>query len=80
MTRTTIGLDDELLARLKEMAAREGRTMQAVVNDLLRQGLKGVEASRQGEYRLDLEGWDATMRPGVDLLDRDVLFDLMDRE
>ena len=29
------------------------------------------------DYRLKLEGWDATELPGVDLLDRDKLLDIL---
>lgn len=77
MPRTTLALAAVLLRRLKEKAAREGRTLQAVANDLLRQGLARPEHG--GDYRLEVEGWEAEQQPGVDLLDRDKLFDLMAR-
>ncbi len=76
MTRTTLALDDDLLKRLKETAARERRTVGEVVNDLLRQAL-APQRKRRG-FKLILEGWEAQPRPGVDILDRDKLFDLMD--
>ncbi len=76
MTRTTIALDEALLKRLKEAAVREGRTLGEVVNDLLRQAL-APQRKRQG-FKLKLEGWNAQPQPGVDILDRDKLFDLMD--
>jgi plasmid stability protein len=66
----------ELLKRLKERAAREGRSMQELANDLLRDGLARLEEPEP--YRFRLEGWEADTQPGVDLLDRDKLFDLMD--
>lgn len=48
--------------------------MQEVANQLLRRGL----ASRDREpYSLALTGWEASEQPGVDLLDRDKLFELM---
>lgn len=75
MKRTTIALEDDLQRRLKEKAAREGRTFQEVANELLKQGLARREPP--SGYRLALEGWKAEQRPGVDLLDRDKLFDLM---
>ena len=34
--RTTVNLDDELLRRAKERAARQGRTLSEVVSDALR--------------------------------------------
>lgn len=78
MARTTLHLDDRVLAELKARAAQEGRSMQSLANDLLKAGLAPSPAER--DFRLELRGWEAEPRPGVDLLDRDVLFDLMDRE
>jgi plasmid stability protein len=75
MKRTTLVFDEDLLARLKALAAREGTTLQALVNALLRRAL--AEPSQEQPYRLALEGWDAEVQSGVDLLDRDKLFDLM---
>ncbi len=76
MKRTTLSLDETLLRQLKEIAARKGRTLQSVANDLLRQGL--ARSHRATSFRLRLRGWRAEERPGVDILDRDKLFDLMD--
>ena len=73
MKRTTLALDDDILEELKVRAAREGRAVQQVANDLLRQGLRSKTAS----YRLKLKGWKAREQPGVDIFDRDKLFDLM---
>jgi len=75
MARTTLTIDDQLLRELKRRAAEEGRTLQAVTNDLLRASLRSVP---QEPYQLQLRGWKAAEMPGVDLLDRDALFDLMD--
>lgn len=75
MPRTTLKLDDDLLRRLKERAAREGRTLQALANDLLRQGLS---PRRDVDYRLEISTWEGTLQPGVDLFDRDTLFDRME--
>ncbi len=74
--RTTLTIDDDLLKQLKERAARQKRTLGVLVNDLLRQSLAGQE--RRRPYKLELQGWEAEPHPGVDLLDRDKLFDLMD--
>lgn len=75
MARTTLRIDDQLLRELKRRAAEEGRTLQAVTNDLLRSSLRAVPLE---PYQLRLRGWKAAEMPGVDLLDRDALFDLMD--
>ena len=74
-------LDDGLLRELKKRelkkrAAAEGRSVQAVANDLLRQALGGRGKARQ-QFVLKLQGWQAAEQPGVDILDRDKLFDLM---
>lgn len=76
MARTTLVLDDHLLRQIKKKAAEEGRTFQAVANDLLRRAL--AQSGRQ-PYRLKLQGWKAELQPGVNIMDRDSLFDLMDR-
>jgi Arc/MetJ family transcription regulator len=73
--RTTLALDDDLLATLKRRAAEQRTTLQAVVNDVLRHA---VTAKRSGRFVLRLRGWKAAEQPGVDITDRDKLFDLMD--
>ena len=55
MPRTTIAIEPVLLRELKRRAAREGTTLQALVNSLLRRGMR----SAHGKYRLQIEGWDA---------------------
>jgi hypothetical protein len=40
--RTTLDIDDDLLAAAKEIARREGRTAGEVVSRLLRQSLSGA--------------------------------------
>lgn len=75
MARTTLDIDDRLLRELKKRAAAEGRTLQAVVNEYL----KRAAATPTGpSYHLRLTGWHAEPRAGVDVCDRNQLFDLMD--
>jgi plasmid stability protein len=76
VTRTTLAIDDDVLRQIKERAAREGRTFQDVANELFRQAL--ARRPPRPRTQLKLQGWQAAERPGVDLLDRDKLFDLMD--
>jgi SAM-dependent methyltransferase len=73
--RTTLDIDDGLLRELKKKAAAEGRTLQAVVNEYLK---RAAAAPSGPKFRLELTGWRADLRPGVDLFDRDKLLDLMD--
>lgn len=76
MGRTTLRIDDALLRRLRQRAAREGRTLQDVTNEALRRGLEPDESA--SDYRLELQGWDGRLRPGVDPSDRDSMLDAMD--
>jgi hypothetical protein len=75
MRRTTLTLDDDLFVKLKKLAASQGKSMGSLVNDLLRQSIS-IQDQRE-PFRLELEGWNAELLPGVDILDRDKLFDLM---
>ena len=74
MARTTLMIEESLFRRIKKKAAEDGRTLQATVDDLLRRALA---VSPRPRYRLDLKGWEAAEQPGVDILDGDKLFDLM---
>jgi len=68
-------IEDGVFRQLKKKAAEEGKSLQAVANELLRRALT---LQVRGGFRLRLQGWKATEQPGVDILDRDKLFDLMD--
>jgi hypothetical protein len=79
--RTTIRLDDSLLAEAKYHAARTGRTLTAVIEDALRASL-AVQAQAPGT-----EGWTKLptvdgqgLRPGVDLDSTSDLIDIMERD
>jgi plasmid stability protein len=77
MARTTLVLDDHLLRQMKKKAADEGRSLQAVANELIRRGLT---TPPRRSYRLRLQGWKAELQPGIDILDRNSLFEAMDGE
>ena len=68
-------IEDSILREIKKRALAEGRSVQAVANDLLRQALGGRGKARE-RFTLKLHGWQAAEQPGVDILDRDKLFDL----
>ena len=63
--RTTVRLDDELLAEAKRYAARTGRTLTSLIDE----GLRGVLA--RGERRAPakrvelLTGGEGGLRPGI---------------
>ena len=76
--RTTIRIDDQLLKEAKQMAARTGKSLTAVIEEALRETL-----SRQREFRKRKQVTLTTfggqgLLPGVDLDDSAMLLDLMD--
>lgn len=74
--RTTIDLNDELFRRAKRRAADDAVTLRQVVEAALRAYLGG--GARPAPYRLRWRTEKGGPLPGVDLDDRDALFDLMD--
>jgi hypothetical protein len=77
--RTTINLDDALLAEAKQVAARTGRTLTAVVEDALRQSLHRRHQTTRQAIDLPVFGEGGT-QPGVDLDDGAALLDLMEQD
>jgi hypothetical protein len=76
--RTTIRLDDDLLARAKQLAARTGRTLTAVIEDALRAAL-AQGRPRRGREAIELPTFGrGGVRPGVDLDDSAALLDAME--
>lgn len=69
-------LSDELFRQAKQRAASEGIPFREVVEAALRSYLSR-RAPRQ-DYRLRWTAERGRVRPGVQLDDRDALFDLMD--
>ena len=76
MKRTVVRFDEEVLRRLKEKSAREGRTVQDLTNELLRQALDRLEDPQP--FKLQLKPWKARELPGVNICDRRSLFDIME--
>ncbi|MDR1188441.1 MAG: CopG family transcriptional regulator [Bifidobacteriaceae bacterium] len=76
--RTTVRINDRLLAQAKSCAARQGLSLggyleEAIRRDLLRAGPKAAA--------VDLPAFPAGKpRPGVDLLSNQSLFEAMDHE
>jgi hypothetical protein len=75
--RTTINIDDNLLAEAKQVAARTGRSLTAIVEDALRESLHRRPLSARRAVELPMFG-EGGVQPGVDLDDSAALFDLMD--
>lgn len=78
--RTTIRLDDDLLAEIKKLAVSSNRTMTAIIEDALRQMLaqhREIETRRQPVRLITVDGNGPL--PGVDLDDSTALLELMER-
>ena len=76
--RTTVRLDERLLAEAKKYAAETGRTLTAVLEDALRETLARRSARvKRKTVRLKTIKGDG-IRPGVDLDDTAALLDLME--
>lgn len=76
--RTTIRIDDQLLAQAKQLGARTGRTLTAVIEDALREVLSRQRCLGRRTLELTTVAGNGP-RPGVDLDDSAALMDLMDR-
>lgn len=77
--RTTISIDEHLLAEAKARAAASGRTLNAVVEDALREAFaRRAGAARPAASALPVFRG-SRQAPGVDLDDSAALLDLMER-
>lgn len=77
--RTTVTIDDELLAQAKLIAVSTHRTIGSVLEDALRALIADHTAVASGEVFLlpDLAYDKPGLNDGVDLFDRDQLADLL---
>jgi hypothetical protein len=76
--RTTLTLDDDVLKSARKKAAEEGRPLKDVINEALRFGLQAGSRGSRAPYKFKLKTVSGRTLPGVDLTDRDKLFDLME--
>jgi len=77
--RTTVDLPADLLAEAKERAARERRTLSAIVADAVRSSFARTGGSESGPVSLPSFG-SGGLQPGVDLDDSSSLLELMDAD
>ena len=78
LMRTTLTLDDDVMKIARQKAASENRSLRDVINGYLRLGFTLAEARPGSTYNFELNTVQGRVMPGVDLHDRDKLFDLMD--
>jgi len=75
--RTTLDLNDALLRQAKKLAADEGKTLTRVVEEALRERL--APRPRGGKpFKLKLLTKKGRLLPGVNLADRDALYERME--
>ena len=77
--RTTIRIDDTLLARAKQEAAASNRTLAAVIEDALREALERHREEPAAPVELETVGGNG-LRPGVDLDDSAGLLEIMEQD
>jgi hypothetical protein len=75
--RTTLDLDDRLIRSAKRRAADLGTTLTAVIEQALREHLAPRRSSGK-RFRLRLLTKRGRLVPGVDLSDRDALYERME--
>jgi len=75
--RTTLELDDEVVRRAKMAATARGTTLTRLMEEALRLYLS-PPAGRTPGYKLRLLTKKGRLLPGVDLEDRDSLYDRME--
>ncbi|MFO1200341.1 MAG: type II toxin-antitoxin system VapB family antitoxin [Burkholderiaceae bacterium] len=76
--RTTVRLDEHLLAQAKQYALTSGKTLTSLIEEALRERLaRGAQSERHKPVRLRV--CDGTgVLPGVDLDDSSALLDVME--
>ena len=74
--RTTIEINDDLFRQAKKRAADDGGTLRSVVESSLRRYL--AENRPAAGYELSWRTERGELQAGVDIDDRDALFDLME--
>jgi hypothetical protein len=75
--RTTVTLEDDVVAKLRDESRRTGRSFKVVVNDAIRAGL-GNRAARLATGSFQVRAQDLGVRPGVDLDDIEGLLDIVE--
>jgi len=73
--RTTLTLDDDVAARLRELAHRRRVPFKEVVNSVLRRGLTAQEHRAEGSRPFRVDVFQSRFRPGVDPLKLNQLAD-----
>ncbi len=73
--RTTVDIDDPILREVKALQEKEGRSMSAVVSELLADALA---RRRRGQPRAAFRWTSRPMKALVDLTDKDAVYAVLD--
>jgi hypothetical protein len=76
--RTTLNIQDDLMRRVKKHASETGATITEVVEQALRAAVAG-QAPRKNRYTFVWKPVPGRTLPGIDLADRDSLYEVMER-
>lgn len=76
--RTTLDIDDPILREVKALHEREGRSMGAIVTELLADALARRRATKRGVPAFTWATRD--MRARVDLADKDAVYAALDAD
>ena len=74
--KTTLNIDDTVMARLRQEAARQRKTMSELVEAALRLLFHSAQQSKKKRLR-QLPTWRGG-KPRVDIADRNALYDFME--
>ncbi|HKI75480.1 MAG TPA: hypothetical protein VJ998_12580 [Pseudomonadales bacterium] len=71
-----MNLDDQVLKKAKERAARDGITLTALVEDALKSRL--LQSPKKVNYRFEPKVVTGSKPPNVDISERDALYQVID--
>jgi hypothetical protein len=76
--RTTIGIDDDLILKLKDISQKRRISFRDAVNEVLRRGLSAQESKRHPKFCA--KTFRSAFRPGIDPLRLNQLVDELEVE
>ena len=76
--RTTLDINDSLMREAKKMAARTGQTLTSIIEKALRERLTRETTAKGAPFKLKWVTVRGRLVPGVDLKDRDSLYERME--
>jgi hypothetical protein len=78
--RTTLTLDDDLAAKLKDFARRKRLSFKDAINSILRRGLTAQEVSRRAAKPFRVHTFRSPLRTGIDPLKLNQLTDELEAQ